>query len=162
MSLSTTSAALLAGLVLANPAAAAEIAGRARINDDATLTVEQRQIGLWGIHIPQGQADCAAYGQPTDCGTAVVQALRHKVDGVARCEDLGQSDGATRGRCRVAAAGFARGLDLGAWLLEQGLAVALDEAPVEYHVLERLARDTGRGLWGMTGPLRGSVGGGGL
>ena len=157
MSSSTTSAVLLAGLLLATPVAATEIAGLARVNDDATLTVAQRQIGLFGVLVPHGREDCAAYGQPVDCGTAVVEALRRKLDGVVRCEALEQADGTTRGRCRVAATGYARGLDLGAWLLEQGLAAALDDAPVEYHVLERLARDTGRGLWGMTGSLRGSV-----
>lgn len=162
MSSFTTSAALLAGLWLASVAHAGEIAGLAFVNDDATLSVHRRQIRLWGIHIPRGAEECTAYGRATDCGLAAARALKQKVEGFVHCEDLGRADGLSLGRCRMAASGFERGLDLGAWLVEQGWAVALPEAPVEYQVLERIARDTGRGVWGIAGLLRRSVERGGL
>jgi hypothetical protein len=40
-------------------------------------------------------------------------------------------------------------VDLGAWLIELGLAVATPDAPFEYVVLERIARANGRGVWGF-------------
>lgn len=41
------------------------------------------------------------------------------------------------------------GEDLAAYLLEQGWAVALPYTPFEYHVLERIARHKGFGIWGF-------------
>ena len=40
-------------------------------------------------------------------------------------------------------------VDLGAWLIFQGWAVAAPGAPFEYSVYERIAREAGRGIWGF-------------
>ena len=40
------------------------------------------------------------------------------------------------------------GEDLSAYLLEQGWAVALPDAPFEYQTLEKIARSRGFGVWG--------------
>ena len=158
----TTSAALLGGLLLATLAQAGEFSGPAVVNDDASLSLAQRRVALWGIQIPRTAEACEPYLRAPDCGAPAVPALKQKAVGTVRCEVVGEADGLTQARCRVDAAGFARGLDLAAWLVEQGWAVPLDDAPVDYQVLGRLARDTGRGVWGMAGLLRRSVDGGGL
>ena len=46
--------------------------------------------------------------------------------------------------CRV------RGEDLSAYLLSRGWAVALPDAPFEYAVLEKIARERHVGVWGFT------------
>lgn len=55
-----------------------------------------------------------------------------------------------RAVCRVRSAGsaLAAPVDLAAWMLEHGWAVALPAAPPEYRALERIARARGRGVWG--------------
>jgi endonuclease YncB( thermonuclease family) len=52
------------------------------------------------------------------------------------------------GRCRVNSSRFDPGEDLSAYLLEQGWAVALPDAPFEYQTLEKIARSRGFGVWG--------------
>ena len=142
--------ALMCGL----PAQAAEFSGLAYVNDDATLSIRNRRVRLWGIHIPRSTEDCQTYQRPVECGSHAVLALKQRVEGFVHCEEQGRDGEVTEAICRVAASKFERGLDLAAYLVEQGWAVARDEAPVEYHVLERIARDTGRGVWGMSGWLR--------
>lgn len=158
----TTSAVLLGSLALTGLAQAAGFAGPALVNEDASLSVAHRRVALWGIHIPRTTDECQPFLRPADCGAPAVLALRQKLVGEVRCEPLQEADGLTQAQCFVAAPGFACGLDLGAWLVEQGWAMPLAEAPVAYQVLGRLARDTGRGVWGMAGALQRSVGGGGL
>ena len=158
----TTSAAVLGGLLLASFAQAGEFSGPAVVNDDASLSIQHRRVALWGIHIPRTAAECQPYLRPADCGAPAALALKQKVEAEVHCEPRHETDALTQARCRIAAPGFAQGLDLAAWLVEQGWAVPLADAPVAYQVLGRLARDTGRGVWGMAGVLQRSVGGGGL
>lgn len=144
---------LLIGLLATiPPAAAREFSGLAFVNDDATLSIRQRRVALWGIHVPQTAEDCQSFVRPLECGQRAVLALKLKAEGFVHCEAHGkQADGATLATCRVDADGYAQGLDLAAHLLEYGWAVALPDAPFEYHVLERIARQTGRGMWGVPG-----------
>lgn len=133
-------------------AAAGDFSGLAFVNDDATLSIRQRRVALWGIHVPQSAEDCRTYVRPLACGRQAALALELKAEGFVHCESRGKrDDGVTVATCRVDAPGFDNGLDLAAHLLEYGWAVALPEAPFEYHVLERIARQTGRGLWGIPG-----------
>ncbi len=159
MSLFTTSrgarVALLALLLLlVAPARAREFSGLAYVNDDATLSIRNRRVRLWGIHIPRSTEDCQTSQRPAECGSHAVLALKQRVEGFVHCEEQARDGEVTEATCRVAASKFERGLDLAAYLVEQGWAVTRDEAPLEYHVLERIARDTGRGVWGMSGWLR--------
>jgi endonuclease YncB( thermonuclease family) len=154
MSGSTTRPWLLAWwLLAAGTVLASEFSGLALVNDDATLSIHNRRVRLWGIHIPRTSEDCQTYLRPAECGSHAVLALRQRVEGFVNCEDRARDGRVVEATCRVAASHFERGLDLAAYLVEQGWAVALDEAPVEYHVLERIARETGRGVWGVPGVL---------
>ena len=42
-----------------------------------------------------------------------------------------------------------RRFDLGAYLIREVWAVALPEAPFQYHTLEKIARARGSGVWGF-------------
>ncbi|MEJ2591246.1 MAG: thermonuclease family protein, partial [Candidatus Thiodiazotropha sp.] len=44
---------------------------------------------------------------------------------------------------------YANNRDLAAQLLLQGWAVARPEASIEYHTLEKMARNRGVGIWGI-------------
>ena len=133
---------------------AADLAGLAVVNEDATLSLHARDVALWGIHIPHGATECQAYSRPAGCGAPASRALKTKVQGFVQCERQAErADGVIEALCRVDEPGYDTGLDLAAWLVDQGWAVPLPDAPFEYHVLERLARQTGRGLWSLPGVL---------
>ena len=68
-----------------------------------------------------------------------------------RCVPQAQlSDGSLSAVCYVDGNGVTDPpVDLGAWLIEQGLAVAGPGAPFEYQTLERIALVNGRGVWGF-------------
>ncbi|MCX8048172.1 MAG: hypothetical protein N3A55_00740 [Methylohalobius sp.] len=51
--------------------------------------------------------------------------------------------------CRVNYSPFREGEDLAAYLLTQGWAAALPDAPFEYHVLEKIARQRNLGVWSL-------------
>lgn len=146
---------LLAGLLATTaPASAREFSGLAFVNEDATLSIRHRRVALWGIHVPRSAEDCQTFVRPLECGQRAALALKLKAEGFVHCESFGkQEDGVTLATCRVDADGHAQGLDLAAHLLEYGWAVALPDAPFEYHVLERIARQTGRGMWGVPGVI---------
>ncbi len=68
-----------------------------------------------------------------------------------RCEVVGANpDGSVEAVCVVDGDSIlAPDVDLGAWMIERGWAVATPEAPFEYAVLEKIARSRGVGLWGF-------------
>ena len=148
-------AALLVLALLPLPRAmAAEFSGLAFVNDDSTLSIRNRAVALWGIHIPRSAEDCQTFTRPPECGSQASLALKTKVQGFVHCErQARRADGVIEAICRVDEPGYDTGLDLAAWLIEQGWAVPLPDAPFEYHVLERIARQTSRGVWGIPGVI---------
>jgi endonuclease YncB( thermonuclease family) len=77
-------------------------------------------------------------------------ALEFKIDGFVHCDIKGaQEDGSVIGLCRVNVSAFNEGEDLSAYLLEEGWAVALPDAPFEYQTLEKIAQNRSFGVWGM-------------
>lgn len=144
---------LLLSLILlqASPhLAAREISSSARINEDGSLRISGKTVHLYGIHIPDSGRTCAINRRPTVCGSRAFLALDFKIDGFVRCELLDRNpDRSVVGWCRVNASRHDEGEDLSAYLLERGWAVALPDAPFEYHTLEKIARHRGFGVWGM-------------
>ena len=64
------------------------------------------------------------------------------------CEEQSRNeDRSINAICQVGVSSFSDGEDLAAYLLRQGWAVARPDAPFEYHVLERIARRQGVGIW---------------
>ena len=58
-------------------------------------------------------------------------------------------DGSIAAFCTVNHSRFDDGDDLGAYLIGEGLALALPNAPFAYHAQEEIARANGRGVWGF-------------
>ena len=136
---------LLLGLGLA-PAmpAAADIAGYAIVQDDASLKLRHHRIRLAGIYLPPTGRDCRTNVRPARCASRASLALAFKARGRIVCEgETRNTDGTVTATCRT------REVDLAAYLIEMGWAVALPDAPFEYKTLERIARDRGLGIWGF-------------
>ena len=138
-------------LLLASPGLQArEISSYALINDDGSLRIKGETIQLYGIHIPETGQHCRTHINPVICSSRAALALEFRIQGFVRCEIMAEnSDGSLVGRCRVNASSFDPGIDLSAYLLERGWAVALPGAPIEYQTLERIAYRRGVGIWGM-------------
>ena len=126
--------------------AAAELVSYARVQPDATLLVGSRAVRLYGIYVPPMERVCRANIRPVKCGSHAVLALEFKIRGFVHCQPVRRNrDRSLTALCRN------RGVDLSAYLIERGWAVALPNGPFEYQVLERIARERNMGVWGMHG-----------
>lgn len=129
-------------IVLLPPASARELHSYAFIGDDATLTINHKQIHLYGIHIPRTHETCQTTIRPVTCTPGAALALDFKIQGFVRCEILAKyPDRSLTGRC------YYKDEDLSAYLLSQGWALALPNAPVAYQSLERIAQHHRLGIW---------------
>ena len=127
------------------PAAPANIKSYAFVNDDGTLKVRGKIIHLYGIHIPTTSRTCNQQFRPPVCAPRAARALKFKLSsGFVDCEPrVTNADRSIVALCRV------KDIDLSAYLLERGWAVALPDAPIEYQTLEKIARSRGMGVWGL-------------
>ncbi len=136
----------ICGFVFSAAAAlAGSLEGYAFVNDDATLRIRGRTIRLYGIHIPKTSVICKEQFRPPICGRRASVALKFKLNsGWPRCELVERHRDRT-----ITALCVVDGLDLSAYLLEYGWAVAVPNAPIEYHTLEKIARSRRIGVWGI-------------
>ena len=143
--------ALLLGVALSAPLPAAEIVSYAIVQPDATLKVRGKIIRLFGIHIPRGGRVCQRNLRPARCFTRAANALETRIQGFVSCDPrVRYRDRSLGAVCHVDGNGILDPpIDLGAYLIERGLAVAGPDAPFDYAVLERIARSNGRGVWGF-------------
>jgi endonuclease YncB( thermonuclease family) len=130
---------------------AAEITSYAIVRDDGSLRMRGRIFRLFGTHIPDSSRFCRGNFSPVLCGTRASTALEMRIQGFVSCDPQAQfRDGSIAAFCYVPGRStLDPPVDLGAFLIEQGLAVATPDAPFEYGVLERIARTNGRGVWGF-------------
>ena len=134
---------------LSSSVLARELHSYAGVNENGSLRIEGKTVYLYGIHIPSTNRTCRTDSIPPSCGSRAVVALERKIDGFVRCEVIRQNeDRSVVGLCRVNSSRFDPGEDLSAYLLQQGWAVALPDAPFEYQTLEKIARSRGFGVWG--------------
>jgi endonuclease YncB( thermonuclease family) len=141
---------LLMGIALAQDAgAAADIVSYAIVQDDATLRVRGKTIRLYGVYVADTRPFCDSTFRPTRCQTRAAVALASRIQDFVRCvPQVTYSDRSIGAYCSVAGTGTpSRQIDLGAYLIEQGWAVALPQAPFAYHTLEEIAKVNGRGVW---------------
>ncbi len=126
------------------PALAERLASYAFVNDDGSLRIRGRTVQLFGILIPTTEATCRPT-RPPECGSRAALALQFKMGAhFVHCDVKSiQPDRRVIALCRV------NGEDLSAYLLRQGWAAALPDAPPDYVVLERIARERGIGIWGV-------------
>ena len=128
----------------------ADLHSYALVNDDGSLQVRGRTVHLYGIYIPETSRNCQTFIRPIQCGQRAALALKFKIQGFVRCEEQSQNaDRSVNAICRVGVSSFSEGEDLAAYLLRHGWAVALPDAPFEYHVMERIARKHSVGVWGI-------------
>jgi endonuclease YncB( thermonuclease family) len=123
----------------------------ALVQEDATLRVQGKTIRLYGLYIPPTERGCVTVLRPPRCGSRAKRALELKIQGFVEClpQQL-YGDGSIGAICYVEEGSILDPpVDLGAWLIEQGFAVAGPDAPFEYAVLEDIARANGRGVWGF-------------
>lgn len=140
--------AILAGPI-ATAAAAGTIVGHALVQDDGTLLVKNRTVALFGIYLAPTDRQCREWIRPVRCADRGVLALDFKVRGFVTCLPRGEDDeGTILATCYLGRTGLSPGEDLGAYLIQQGWALALPNAPFEYQAMERIAQSRGRGVWG--------------
>ncbi len=126
------------------------LASYAFINDDASLRIKKKNIYLYGIHIPSTSKNCRTNQRPPVCGERAALALEFKIKSFVKCEIINENpNGSLIGQCFANYSKLDEGEDLSAYLLERGWAVALPNAPIEYHTLEKIAYSRGMGVWGI-------------
>lgn len=119
------------------------LAGPAQVVDADTLVVAGQRVRLHGVDAPEAAQTCLRDGLPWRCGAEATEALRRFLGArPVACTPLDRDRyGRVVARCR------AGGQELGAWLVEQGLAVAATDHSWRYLPEELRARAAGRGLW---------------
>lgn len=142
-------AVVLVGVASAG-AQALSMSSYVSVNDDASLNLRNRTIVLAGIFVPKTDASCI--DEPgAKCRTRAAAALDFRIQGFVHCEGLQTAGrGILRGTCYVDRTPFDPGIDLGAYLVENGWAFATPDAPYSYHALQRLAEVQLKGVWGSS------------
>lgn len=122
---------------------ASGVASYAYVNGDGSIRIKGRTFRLYGLFIPPSAYTCQRFWTPLSCSSQVSIALEFKIgSNFVRCDTVAvNADDTESAYCSV------KGVDLGAYLITEGWALALPEAPVEYMMLERMARGRGMGIW---------------
>lgn len=121
----------------------AEMSGVVRPVDGDTFDLDAWRVRLYGIDAPETRQTCERDGETWKCGLEAAWALARKTEGqTVRCEEKGRDHmGIVIAVCHVG------GLDLGAWMVERGWAVALRDPPNVYGEQEQRALADGLGIW---------------
>lgn len=128
----------------AGPGAARDLQGRVSVLDGDTIEMHGQRIRLHGIDAPEGGQRCIdGQGRPWRCGTEAARALDAMTQGrVIACRQMDRDRyGRIVARCQ------AGGMDLGAEMVRQGLAVAYRRYSTAYIVDEDRARGRRVGMW---------------
>ncbi|MBK8175507.1 MAG: thermonuclease family protein [Rhodospirillales bacterium] len=140
---------LIALLAFTHPAGA-DFRSYAVVQDDASLLIRNTIVRLYGIYIPDPSLYCGRNLRPSFCGNRAAVALNFKIQGFVTCREMGSyNDGSISAVCWAGRSNFDDGVDLGAYLVREGLALAGPDAPFEYRALERIAQANGLGIWGF-------------
>lgn len=131
-------------------ASRADIVGAATVLDDGSLRIGSRTVRMYGIYIAPTRQICSTFSRPVRCGGRAALALEIKIQGFVFCHSVGvYADGSVSAVCYIRRTFRSAGEDLAAYLLAEGLALALPGAPFEYFAIERIAQTRGLGLWGF-------------
>jgi endonuclease YncB( thermonuclease family) len=132
----------LAGCVSA--ATADTIRGRASVIDGDTIEIAGKRIRLHGIDAQESSQACKdRQGIAYRCGQRAALALADKIGSApVSCEARD-----TDRYGRIVAVCSQRGIDLNAWMVEQGHALAYRQYSTDYVPQEEAARAAKRGIW---------------
>jgi endonuclease YncB( thermonuclease family) len=124
------------------------LVGHAIVRDDGSLLIKERIVRLHGIYMPPTNYQCRSQISPVRCSERAVLQLDFKVRGFIHCFVQSENeDRSLNAICYVDRTSFREGEDLGAYLIHNGWALALPNAPFEYYALEKIARTRGVGVW---------------
>jgi endonuclease YncB( thermonuclease family) len=128
-------------------APALTVSGPAQLGDALTLRVHGRSLPLFGVRLPAAGDRCVAAGSgtPAACGAAARAALRAQL-GPTRHVSCRVPPG-QQGHRDAAICLDAAGVDLGGFLIAEGLALADRRTSYDYVGAEGVARSLHRGLW---------------
>ena len=143
---------LLLAIVLGQQAAAAaEIVSYAIVKDDATLRVQGKNIRLYGVYVVDNRPFCDPRSGRRAARRAPPWRWTSKIQGFVRCiPQARHRDRSISAFCYVDGNGmFDPPVDLGAYLIREGWAVALPQAPFAYHTYQEIAKVNRRGVWGF-------------
>ncbi|HEX9463883.1 MAG TPA: thermonuclease family protein [Alphaproteobacteria bacterium] len=136
---------VLALVATASAAHAAEITGPAHVIDASSIDIGGRPIRLYGIAAPAESQICERNGAAWRCGQDASWALAERLERHwVLCDTM--DDAAPEASTAICYLGGRQGLDVAAWLVDQGWALA-DPAASDYAAQEQAAQKTGRGLW---------------
>lgn len=131
-------------LMTSATACADQVAGQATVVDGDTLEIHGERIRLFGIDAPETRQLCAdPFGNAHRCGKIAAWTLDGFI-GQAVVTCIGDERDRYK---RLIAVCYADGADLGALLVERGLAVAYRKYSLTYVPQEETAKAAGRGLW---------------
>lgn len=146
-----SSALAVAALLAATTGIAGDFSSYASVDEDGSLRVGTRKVHLYGIYIPPTGQHCRTFFSPPVCGSRATLALEFKIQGFVHCREKSRNrDRSVNAICHVNRTNTSAGEDLGAYLIQQGWAMARPQAPFEYHALEKIARQQSAGIWGFT------------
>ena len=124
------------------------IDGRAAVIDGDTLDVAGQRIRLFGIDAPELRQTCFYLGQQVACGRMAADALAYAV--AARpvsCQQVSRDQyNRIVAICRIGSGSAA--VELNAWLVQNGAAVAERRFSERYVAAEQSARQLRAGIWG--------------
>jgi Micrococcal nuclease (thermonuclease) homologs len=120
------------------------VLGTASVIDGDIIEVHGQRIRLSGIDAPESRQLCQdASGKDYRCGQKAALALADKIGRqTIRC--VGK---ATDRYGRLVAVCYLKELDLGAWLVSEGLAIDYRKYSLDYLDEEDRAREQRKGLW---------------
>ena len=122
----------------------ATLSGSARVVDGDTLAMDGVRVRLHGIDAPESSQSCRTGGRSWPCGREATRALARLIaNRPVACEEQDRDRyGRVVAVCNVA------GLDVNAWMVAEGWALAYRRYSRAYVAQESRARAARRGVWG--------------